>query len=186
MGVPWQQRWWPELGAVYKPRERWLTVAEYRKLIAALPVERRPHVALCCFLGVRWEELMALSPEDVDGDLVRVRGTKTEGADRLVPANPEAAQYLRELPLPHWTNYLRGLKRACRRAGIGVVTPNDLRRTFCSWMLQAGVDPWTVAKLLGHRDTAMVMRVYGQLGLDEKRAAVARLPRVLRKGGSGG
>ena len=62
-----------------------------------------------------------------------------------------------------WPNVRRDLAVACRHAGIPRVSPNDLRRTFASWLKQRGVDSMVVARLLGHSSTAMVERVYGRL-----------------------
>jgi integrase len=56
------------------------------------------------------------------------------------------------------------------------LTFNDLRRTFCSLMKNAGVSLDDCAELLGHKDTAMVRLVYGHTTLDRLRAAVAQLP----------
>lgn len=46
---------------------------------------------------------------------------------------------------------------------VGSVSPNDLRRTFATWLIQRGVDTYLVSKVLGHVDTKMLERVYGQL-----------------------
>jgi integrase len=57
----------------------------------------------------------------------------------------------------------RELARACARAGVPRVTPNDLRRTFATWLKQSDVDSAVVAAMMGHSSTAMVDRVYGKL-----------------------
>ncbi len=75
-----------------------------------------------------------------------------------------------------WPNVRRDLAAACKRAGISRVSPNDLRRTFASWLKQAGVDSMTVAKLLGHTSSRMVELVYGRLNDLTFQNAVARLP----------
>lgn len=99
-----------------------------------------------------------------------LRGTKTEGSDRLVPIAAELRPWLEAAAeegdgfvLQAWGNVRRGIKAACKRAGVPACTPNDLRRTFASWLKQAGVDSLAVAKLMGHASTRMVDLVYGQL-----------------------
>lgn len=56
------------------------------------------------------------------------------------------------------------------------ITPNDLRRTFASLLLQEGATVKEVADLLGHSSTAMVEKVYGHLARRNLVQAVARLP----------
>lgn len=45
-----------------------------------------------------------------------------------------------------WGNDKRELVRACARAGLPRVTPNDLRRTFATWLKQNDVDSAVVAR----------------------------------------
>lgn len=71
----------------------------------------------------------------------------------------------------------RELARACERAGVPRVTPNDLRRTFATWLKQRDVDSAVVAAMMGHSSTAMVDRVYGKLDEASYRRAIAKLPR---------
>jgi integrase len=61
-------------------------------------------------------------------------------------------------------------------AGAPRLSPNDLRRTFASWLKQAGVDSLAVAHLLGHSSTRMVEMVYGRLNEQTYRTAIAALP----------
>jgi integrase len=232
-----------ELGSVYKPRDRWLTRTEYEKLLVALAPrnpardqritgprkraareDRRDYVIAYCNLGLRKSELFDVLPGDYDHQRreLRVRGTKTDGADRLVPVNEDVApvlqrrcdparftreqvEQLRRLvekknrrvapdeepltdeeaallqtldkPFRDWTdgNCTRDLTKACARAGIARVTPNDLRRTFCSWLCQAGVPERVCAELMGHESTVMVRAVYGHLDREGMAAAVARI-----------
>jgi integrase len=58
------------------------------------------------------------------------------------------------------------------------LTFNDLRRTFCSLMRNAGVSFEDCATLLGHTDIEMVRTVYGRTAMDTLHAAVARLPSI--------
>ena len=74
----------------------------------------------------------------------------------------------------------RYLQRWCARIGIEPVCLTDLRRTFGSWLKQAGVDSRRIADLMGHTSTTMVDRVYGQLDLPAYRDAVLKLPTLPR------
>lgn len=56
------------------------------------------------------------------------------------------------------------------------VSPNDLRRTFASWLAQSGVPLFHAAKLMGHGSTKMLERVYARLAPENARSAIAMLP----------
>lgn len=191
-----------ELGKAYEPRRRWLTRDQYAALLQALAPsvpgrlqivpedkrrrapreDRRDYVIAWCNLGVRKSELFDIQPEDYDPVRreLRVRGTKTEGADRLVPVNDAAAEVLTRRvgcvrPFPAWENVTTKLEAVCGKLMIPNVTPNDFRRTFCSWLCQAGVPERVCAELLGHGSTVMVRAVYGQLDRDALRRAVVQI-----------
>jgi hypothetical protein len=63
----------------------------------------------------------------------------------------------------HAHNLQRSLARACARAGIAACTPNDLRRTYGTWLRLAGVAPATIGAAMGHADGRMAERVYARL-----------------------
>jgi hypothetical protein len=119
---------------------------------------------------------------DLEGGWVRLRGTKTSSSDRRVPIPTSIVPILEAFEVrtgpvvERWLNVRRDLANACRRAGIAAVTPNDLRRTFASWMKQQGEDSAVVAKLMGHSSTRMVDLVYGRLNEENYRTAAGRLP----------
>jgi hypothetical protein len=54
-------------------------------------------------------------------------------------------------------------ERWCPKAGIDRVIVKDFRRTFCSWMFNAGVPELATIRLMGHGSSEMVRRVYAQL-----------------------
>jgi Phage integrase family len=62
-----------------------------------------------------------------------------------------------------WGKNWRDLQTACDRASIEACSAHDLRRTFAHWHLEAGLSYDDVARALGHKDTAMLHRVYGKL-----------------------
>jgi len=73
-------------------------------------------------------------------------------------------------------NVRRDLHAACARAKIPPCSPNDLRRTYASWLKQAVVDSAVVAKLLGHSSTKMVDLVYGRIDDATLARAASLLP----------
>jgi integrase len=175
-----------EMGQVYKPRERWLPRAEYTALIESLAVTsdrteelRADYITAWCFTGLRRAELTAYDRErDLDAAKreLKVWGTKTDKAERVVPLANEAFEvFSRRASFPPWTNDRRDLEVACKRAGIAKASPNDFRRTFCSWLCQAGVPERITAELMGHASTAMVRAVYSHFDTASLASAVARI-----------
>ena len=68
----------------------------------------------------------------------------------------------------------RMLQKRAQQAGIDSCSPHDLRRTFCSDLLDAGVDIVTVQKLAGHASPITTSN-YDRRGEDIKRKAVRHL-----------
>ncbi len=57
----------------------------------------------------------------------------------------------------------RVLRPAVRRAELDGLTFHDLRHTYASLMVAAGVTPMVIAEQLGHRDARHVLERYGHL-----------------------
>jgi integrase len=189
----------PSTKGLSTPKTRYLTPAEYAAVLQQLPEKRRAWFALACFLGLRDSELAGLTWADVDLDAgwITVRGTKTAGAFRTVPIGatvrlrllsikpepatgpvlaPWASRH-RDLCVAYWKATGRPVPKPGEPwAGLPRLSPNDLRRTFASWLKQRGADSKVVADLLGHASTHMVDRVYGKLAPKNYVDAVALLP----------
>jgi integrase len=134
-----------------------------------------------------------------------VRELKTDGSARPLPLNDVMlALFTRRMrnarvgtPLfTEWGSGNRDLRANWKRARASLLarakkgdarqdldvelpkslTFNDLRRTFCSLMKNAGVSFEDCAELLGHQDIAMVRLVYGHTDMARLHAAVAKLP----------
>ena len=67
-----------------------------------------------------------------------------------------------------------------RKAGLEDFTFHDLRHTFASRLVMAGVDLPTVKELMGHKDITMTLR-YTHLSSDHKQRAVRVLERIGEK-----
>ncbi|MDJ0576815.1 MAG: site-specific integrase [Xenococcaceae cyanobacterium MO_234.B1] len=66
------------------------------------------------------------------------------------------------------------VQKRASQAGVESFSPHDFRRTFCSDLLDAGVDIVTVQKLAGHADP-MTTAKYDRRGEEIKRQAVQKL-----------
>lgn len=170
----------PKIAARYVPRERVLTLCEARDLLLALEGDRRAWVAFALAVGAELgavERAQRLDVDDARG-LVHVRGTKREARDRVVPVVLAECAALLSIALEFregtglrmfgsWGNVQRDLAVACERANIPRCTPNDLRRTFASWHVAAGVSHDVLRRAMGHTSTAMLDRVYGRATPDQ-------------------
>lgn len=188
----------PRFVAESKARERRLSLDEVAALLPALidtrrrstaadlAARRRRWLMVALYLGGRLSEVERIRWEDLDLEAraVRLRGTKTRRADRHLPLAEPLAELLDQVPVADrhgpiagaWPNVRRDLAQACARAGIPRCSPNDLRRTFASWLVNARVPLKVIAELLGHSSTRMVDRVYGHVERDSMAAAAALLP----------
>lgn len=182
---------WPEFRPAVRARSRFLTEDELERLCGELAPSRARLVQFLCWTGARDSEWQALKAEHVDlrRRCVHLHGTKTMGSDRIFPiVTPALEQLLRRLLLERrggllfdrWCSVRRDLHRACDRAKIAPVSPNDLRRTFATWCRQRGMPVDRIARLLGHCDSRLVERVYGQLGPADLGHDIARafVPRL--------
>ncbi len=104
---------------------------------------------------------MAARGVDLGRGWLHIPGTKTARSDRWVPIPAPLNDLLAGVPeeerdgavVERWANARRDLGLACDRVGIDRVSPTDVRRTYASWLKQAGTDSAVVAKLLGHSST---------------------------------
>lgn len=174
----------PPFAVDYQPKTRWLPPDELEQLITAIRQPRRRLWAMvAAFSGARDSEIEGLDWATVhlDKGLIRILTTKTSGQPfwRDVPILDQLKPWLQRFEgagpvVEPWGNVRRDLHAACARIGIEPCSPNDLRRTFASYMLQAGVPVIVVSRMMGHKSTRMVELVYGQLGLNSFEGAGAR------------
>ena len=174
----------PEFRAPYRPRERYLTTDELALLLPELSPHRQMWLLVAIYSGGRDGEVDRLCWEHLDwrNETIRIEGTKTDGAHRLIPFHPVLRDILgkeRKTQGPivgEWLNVRRDLAAACARAKIDRISPNDLRRTLASWLKQQGEDSFIVAQILGHSTSRMVELTYGKVDMGAKKRAFAKLP----------
>lgn len=172
----------------YKPIERWLPIAEVDGLVTQLHREspdQGARVAFSLATGAEWAATENVLDSDVGMEMVHLPGTKNETRDRTVPIVLPWQAELLEFALRHargtegklfapWSNRNRDIKLACERAGIPPCSPNDLRRTFATWLRAEGYAPHDIAVMMGHVDSRMVERIYGRLNPEQLSAIMQR------------
>lgn len=176
----------PKVRVVYRPKEVWLTEHQAEAFLAKVTPRRRLWVILAMFGGLSLGEVERIRWEHIDfgRGKMRIPGTKRTSRWRLTPITARLLAELRAAAprrllgpiVTRWRNVRRDLAVAAELAKVPKVTPNDLRRTFASWLKNQGTDSAVVARLLGHTSTKMVDLVYGRLSEDTLAAAVERLP----------
>jgi site-specific recombinase XerD len=170
-------------------RVRWLRAAEETAIRSVLT--NPAHIAefdLALNTGMRRGEQFWLRWRDVDFDN-RILTVKGKTGQRHVCANASALAALkilqtitgarefvvREANRPGAKrDWRRWFDRACREAGVADFHWHDLRHSFASRLVMAGVDIRTAQELLGHKSIVMTMR-YSHLSADHRQAAVERL-----------
>ena len=169
----------PRYSAGYVPRTRYLSCFELAAVMAHLDPGRAAFLGFIVATSARLGEARRARREDIGPESIVLRGTKTARSRRVVPivrlfrGLVDAARKdgdgdkQQGMLFARWGNIRRDILRACARAGCEPFTPNDLRRTTGTWLVQLGVPMEIVAKIMGHASTAMLYRVYGQLGAED-------------------
>ena len=156
--------------------ERWLTPEEEQRLLAASPPWLQEIILFALHTGMRQSEILNLQWPHVD--LARRTLTILEqknGSRDTLPLNATAVEILqaragvRSISIAYVffneaghrmdaRNLLRAFYPAMRKARIERFRFHDLRHTFATRLIQAGVDLYTVQKLGRWKTISMVMR----------------------------
>ncbi len=155
--------------------ERWLTGEEEEKLLQASPPWLQKIIIFALNSGARQDEILSLKWSEVD--LTRRTATflKTKNKEkRTIPLNQTLLGLLNEKKKVRSlsgyvfvsqnntkidaSNLRRPFVLAREKAGIEDVRFHDLRHTFATRLVQAGMDLYKVSKLLGHKSLAMTIR----------------------------
>jgi integrase len=145
-----------QLPSVSNERHVYVGRAEIGRLVRlADRKDVRAMILVAFYTGMRLGELFKV--EARDGALI-LADTKN-GTRRVIPAHPRVKPLLGYLPLTASRNTLtRAWERARRAAGLEHVHFHDLRHSAASEMVNAGVDLFTVGRVLGHKDQRSTAR----------------------------
>ena len=175
-------------------RLRYLAIEECQLLIDSCSEHLRPLVITALHSGMRKGEILNLRwDRNIDLKHGFILLEKTKNAERReIPINDVLRETLqgalRRLDVPYvfyhgihprqFRDIRDSFRRACKKAGITDFHFHDLRHTFASHLVMAGVDLHTVQKLLGHKTITMTLR-YAHLAPAHLKNAVDTLSKVM-------
>ncbi len=187
------------------PRERYLLPDELRRwwaaVLADLDTDTRELAALLLLLGVRRGNLQRARWEQIDlaAKCWRIPAAEMKAnREHEAPLSTAACGILATRweragePEAGWVFPGRadgalgdprgGLGRITKRAGIVTLHPHDLRRSFATLALDAGVDSAVIRHLLGHSDPS-VTGVYRKVTFSTALEASEKAARAILRGG---
>lgn len=194
----------PNIPADPEPRGRSLASSEIVALLETcyssshIDVRDAAIVAILLGTGLRRSELVGLEIRDFNkgtGEILVRKGKRGKNRRVYLPSSASAfvEKWLAvrgDAPGPLFCRIRRGghlhlgqmhpdaiwrmLRQRAEIAQLESFSPHDFRRTFCSDLLDAGVDIVTVQKLAGHTSPITTAK-YDRRGEETKRLAVERL-----------
>jgi integrase len=172
-------------------RVRYLTEEEETGLLDACSLQLRRVVLFALHTGMRRGEILGLRWQDVDSKngVAVIPAEKAKGKrTRFIPLNSVALAVLDEMPASldrtalvfknsagnEWDRLRKHWEYAVFAAGLEDFRFHDLRHTYASRLVMAGIDLAVLRELLGHRDFEMTLR-YAHLAPSRLKAAVTVL-----------
>lgn len=165
-----------------------LSLTEEEKLLAAAAPHLRDIAIASLDAGLRRGEILAQRWEHIDFDrrLLSVTHSKTAGGEAreipltdrlfgLLNGRREAEGFVFTFQGDPIIRIKTAWKSAIRRAGIRYLRFHDLRHTFNTRLLEAGVLQEVRKKLMGHSSGEEVNAIYTHIDVLEKRKAIRNL-----------
>jgi integrase len=176
-----------------KGRLRYLEVEEAGRLLQEATKSENSHLypilLTALETGMRRGEIMRLRRADLDIKTGRIYIPDTKiGEPRHAPVSSRLMHALLKIP-PHpdsdfffagktgkpFHDVRTSFENGCGRAGITEFHFHDLRHTFVTHMIDAGIDLYVIGKIVGHTNATMTER-YGHLLKGRDKEAVDKLP----------
>jgi len=199
-----------ELPAVRGQRDRIASPTEAARLLDALPESDRPLWATATYAGLRRGELQALRVEDVDlaAGVIRVERSwdvmagpvepKSRAGRRSVPIAAVLRDYLVEHKLQlgrseglffgrspgaafHSSTVVARARRAWTAARLEPIGLHELRHSYASLMIDAGVNAKALSTFMGHSSITITLDRYGHLFPGSESEAAALLDAYLER-----
>lgn len=162
---------------------RYLTTDEIKRLFAEISPRFLPYFITLLYTGMRREELLNLTWDDVTDSMIYVRPKKnwrpkSKSSIRQIPIHPQVAQAIADRRAAGDSDQLifssmvgnkisknilgTVLSRAAKRAGVQDVSLHTFRHTFASHLVQNGYSIYIVSRLLGHASVTQT-EIYAHL-----------------------
>lgn len=162
---------------------RYLTKDEINRLFKVIPKDYLPYFVTLLYTGIRKDELLNLTWDDVHDNVLYIRPKKnwrpkSKTSIRQIPIHPLVAQAIAERrQINQKSDYIfsapsgarlsknvlyKHLKNYCKSAGLQYVTIHTFRHTFASHLVQKGFSIYIVSKLLGHHSVTQT-EIYAHL-----------------------
>ncbi|MCF6155360.1 MAG: site-specific integrase [Candidatus Brocadia sp.] len=174
-------------------RLRYLSTEECQRLIDSCDKHLKPIVITALNTGMRKDEILGLKWDNVDlnAGFILLNQDQTKNSERKeIPINQTLRETLEGItsqfdyvfvnPLTgnRYDNVKRSFNTALKKAEIRDFKFHDLRHTFASHLVMAGIDLTTVKELMGHKDFKMTLR-YAHLAPSHKVKAVDTLDNIM-------
>jgi integrase len=173
-------------------RELWLDDKQFKQLLTYTDDAFADYLTFAFETGARPQEIRILSAQHFDGEKFTLDRKDSKGkkyarviylndrmqklVKKLCRLNPQGPIFTNRDCKP-WTpnavrcRFLRRIKKNGKKYHCGLsvkmkmpgLCAYTMRHSFCTNALIRGLDVATVAKLMGHRDATMVLRVYQHL-----------------------
>ena len=156
--------------------------------------------------GIKWSDIdfnegtlcIKRSVSTKEGGGVSIGETKTDAGVRTIIMPPSVATLLwkkrsdaiNEWVFPHYTNpsdplhpssAYKKLKTLLKRLELPLLRFHDLRHTFATQATDGGVDPKTLAGILGHTDASFTLDTYTHVTSDMQRGASAIVNKMMQQ-----
>lgn len=167
------------------PKEK---MDEIKAALPSLDGRIKTMAALLCYSGMRFEEILGLSWEDIDGDWIHIahavvhptrnepviKAPKTKTSDRKIPYVDKLKEILEpdratgfllskngdgKTPLSY-TEARRVFDKIRKQFGLTGFTAHDFRDTCATEWREAGIQLDVIARLLGHAKTETTEKKY--------------------------
>lgn len=179
------------LPAIPESRGDFLDYEEISKFLDAIRGDTCELAALLMLHSLRLSEVLNLDAEDVQGGKIRVRGavvrdkenklvakdtnknkTSTRTVDVMIPRLTELLPDSGRIVTIPPTTITSHIERACKKAGVTVCTPHDLRRSFASLGYHLRWSERAIMAVGGWNSIETVHRIYVKLSEKDVSAAV--------------